>query len=655
MHIHKFILFLIFIFFNFKLEAQEKSEKAAKYKSLSERSISIDQSVPSLLQEADRVKNSDPSKALDLVEQALATSITQKSTYNEAKCYIMLGKINEGLKEPSLAIQNYSDAYQRLAKSYQRTADFIETLEGLGRANFELKNFNESKRFYESLISKDLTEDKRVEYELRLAEIDLELGQAPKARERVSQLEPSATYNKSNTLRKKGKVVKARSYADEDNFEAAEQTLLADDFGSAGTDLEISSEEEKMNDIEADELINIYKEQNKKEEEIELREKIAVQKSKANQPLEATKQRQAIGEALIQQGKTNEAIDQLNQALVLAEATGNFEEQANASLSLAESYKKSGQLSKAVEQYEMHSKAIDNWMKQQEGHKSLKETLLRKQQDIQELTKDLALDESSYLLEERTSELQAQQLEVQRVWIYGLVVLLVLVILGSYLIYRKAEETKRVGQLLALKSLRSQMNPHFIFNALNSVNQFIALNDERAANKFLSEFSKLMRIVLDNSQKEFISLREEKEMLGLYLKLEHYRFRDHFEYEFNVDSNIDLDEIDIPPMLIQPYIENAIWHGLRYKNDQGKLKVEIVENGNGVKINIEDDGIGREASKLLKTSSQKKGNSVGLKNTNERIAIINNVYNTNFSIHINNLHKDKSGTKVEIIVPTNHG
>lgn len=655
----KNILILVICFLVIgKGNAQEKSKKTSKYKSLTERNISVDQSVPGLLEEAEAIIKTNPSGSLDLVEQALATSITQKSLFNEAKCYILLGKINEHQNELELAIQNYLSAFQRLTKSYTNSEELKTTLEGLGRVNYELGNFEDSKQFYEQLSQTEIDENKRLEVELKLAENEVELGETPQALERVSQLEPSSTYNQSRRLQSKGRVVKARAYAKEDNFEAAEESLGAapiEEEADAESEMQYKLSEVVMEDIEANELLNIYQEQDKKEDEIALREKIAVSKTAANKPLQATKQRQAIGKVLIEQGKTSEAIEQLKKAAILADTTGNSEERASAYFALAEAYDKSGSNSLALQAYKVHSDALQLFIDEKQNQSSLRESLLRKQQDIQALTKDLALDESSYLLDETTLELQDQQLKSQRLLIYGLMALLILVIIGASFIHRKAKQTKRVGQLLSLKSLRSQMNPHFIFNALNSVNQFVALNDERAANKFLADFSKLMRMVLDNSQKEFITMREEHEMIALYLKLEHYRFRDQFEYSFEIDSTLDLDEIEIPPMLIQPYIENAIWHGLRYKEEKGSLNVRISQHGAGVKIGIEDDGIGRFASKQLKTDNQKKKNSVGLKNTLERVSIINQVYKTNYSISISDLNDDRSGTKVEILTPSNHG
>ncbi|MEO9966601.1 MAG: histidine kinase [Reichenbachiella sp.] len=656
-------LFLFLLLSTATVMGQEKSKKS-KYESLSRRNISTDQSVPALLLEAEQLMYQDAAAALAKVEQALATSITLKSTFEEARCYLTLGKINESLNELELAYQNYFESYQRLKKNYRTTKEYRVALEGMGRSAFELQNFVDANRYYELLLTETSEEQKKLEIELKLAEIEVALGDSPKALERVSQLEPSTTYKESNSLQSRGRAIKARAFAQQEDFEAAENALVPSEIKSDQGDVsydedevmeEIVVAEDFLQDEEAEELLNIYQQQDRKEEELALREKIAVNKADANLPLQATKQRQAIGKVLRSQGRTSDAIEQLEKAAVLAEKTSDFREQAKVYSSLAESYNHSGNSTKALNAYKKYSLAMEGLLQQEQEQRSLRETLLKKQQDIQELTKDLALDESSFKLEETTTALQAQQLNAQRILIYGLLIVLILVLFGSVLIYRNAKKIKKTGQLLALKSLRTQMNPHFIFNALNSVNQFIALNDERAANKFLAEFSKLMRMVLDNSQKDFISMREEQELLTLYLKLEHYRFRDQFDYDFEIDPSIDLDEVDIPPMLIQPYIENAIWHGLRYKEERGHLQVNMIRNEGGIQISVEDNGIGRKESGRLKTANQKKKNSVGLKNTLERVSIINAVYQTNFEIKITDLDGEHAGTRVEILTPLKHG
>jgi LytS/YehU family sensor histidine kinase len=220
------------------------------------------------------------------------------------------------------------------------------------------------------------------------------------------------------------------------------------------------------------------------------------------------------------------------------------------------------------------------------------------------------------------------------------------------IIYRNSKEKRRANELLALKSLRSQMNPHFIFNALNSVNSFISKNDERSANKFLSEFSKLMRMVLENSHEDFVSLTQELAVIQLYVKLEHYRFRDKFDYTYNLDDTIDAEHYDIPPMLIQPFIENAVWHGLRYKEEFGKMSVDIYEENRCIIVEIKDDGIGRAKSKNLKTKNQNQ-QSKGLKNTEERLKLINKLYKKNYHLSISDLDTGPPdpGTHVKLLLP----
>ena len=175
----------------------------------------------------------------------------------------------------------------------------------------------------------------------------------------------------------------------------------------------------------------------------------------------------------------------------------------------------------------------------------------------------------------------------------------------------------------------------------------------RTANKFLSEFSQLMRLVLENSQEDFIPLQKEQEILSLYLKLEHYRFRDKFDYELDFEKGINAEVIDVPPMLIQPYIENAIWHGLRYKESMGKLLVHFRMHEGNLMVEINDNGIGRKKSAELKTENQKMHNSTGLKNIRERLAILNKVYKADFRVSVED-PVEESGTLVKIYIPLNN-
>ncbi len=230
---------------------------------------------------------------------------------------------------------------------------------------------------------------------------------------------------------------------------------------------------------------------------------------------------------------------------------------------------------------------------------------------------------------------------------------LILVTIGILYLRHISKQRKIANQQLALRSLRSQMNPHFIFNALNSVNSFISLNDERAANNFLSEFSSLMRSVMENSEYDFISLSKELEIIHIYLQLEHHRFKDKFTFNLDIEEELNEEEFNLPPMLIQPYIENAIWHGLRYKKEMGHLDVTIQNDNGDLRITIKDDGIGREKSKEFKTSNQKKNKSIALQNIKHRIRIFEDLHKIKIIEKIEDLHPEKEdkGTMVTLIIP----
>jgi LytS/YehU family sensor histidine kinase len=198
------------------------------------------------------------------------------------------------------------------------------------------------------------------------------------------------------------------------------------------------------------------------------------------------------------------------------------------------------------------------------------------------------------------------------------------------------------------------MNPHFIFNSLNSINQYIAQNDEIAANKYLTSYSRLMRNIMENSSKDFIKLEKEIELIKEYLDLEYLRFPDKFDYKILIDEHIDTNAVFIPNMILQPNLENAIWHGLRYKEEKGVLKLQFVQEKNRLKITIEDDGIGLKASGQIKTKHQKMHKSRGLNNINERIKLLREIYRIDIQMQIDEKHAPETGVRLAIRLPLIH-
>ncbi|MEM7187749.1 MAG: histidine kinase, partial [Bacteroidota bacterium] len=167
-------------------------------------------------------------------------------------------------------------------------------------------------------------------------------------------------------------------------------------------------------------------------------------------------------------------------------------------------------------------------------------------------------------------------------------------------------------------------NPHFLFNCLNSINSFIIKNEQEKASEYLSKFSMLIRKVLSNSKASKVTLADELEALELYIEMEALRFNNSFEHSITVGKEVEKDYLEIPPLIIQPYVENSIWHGLMHKsNGTGRLHVDIQQEDDTLICTIEDNGIGREAAGRIKSRSVVKRKSFGMNITKERLEHIN--------------------------------
>jgi ligand-binding sensor domain-containing protein len=230
-----------------------------------------------------------------------------------------------------------------------------------------------------------------------------------------------------------------------------------------------------------------------------------------------------------------------------------------------------------------------------------------------------------------------------------------LLIASLILIYIKQLKQKadQKQNALRLQSLQGQMNPHFIFNSLNSINYFISKNDALSANRYIADFSKLIRSILYNFNSDFISLEKETESLEEYLKIEHLRFGDKFNYKIIMNSEIVPGQFKVSPGLVQPFVENAIWHGVRgLERRKGNVVVTYTLENEKLDCTIEDDGIGRKNAEALKSKIDQKV-SRGIFIVTERLNIINKLQKSNYQIIISDLYPDKqeTGTKVIIDIP----
>jgi sensor histidine kinase YesM len=217
----------------------------------------------------------------------------------------------------------------------------------------------------------------------------------------------------------------------------------------------------------------------------------------------------------------------------------------------------------------------------------------------------------------------------------------------------KTEFNKQLAQA-ETKALRAQMNPHFIFNSLNSINSFVMDQKHEIASDYLIKFSKLIRLILDNSRSETISIDKELETLKLYVLLESARFDNKFKCVYLIAEDVNTNTIMIPPMLLQPFVENAIWHGLMQKETDGTITIEIKQQKEEfLNISITDDGIGREKAAELKSKSATH-KSQGLKVTSQRIEMMNKLNSKGAQVQIIDLKDDQghaTGTRVELIIP----
>ena len=207
---------------------------------------------------------------------------------------------------------------------------------------------------------------------------------------------------------------------------------------------------------------------------------------------------------------------------------------------------------------------------------------------------------------------------------------------------------------LKLTSLLSQMNPHFIFNALNSIKLYIINNEPKNAAHYLNKFSKLIRRILEASTTKETTLQEELETMDLYMTLENIRFNNEIDFQIKVDENLNLNAIKVPPLVLQPFLENAIWHGLSSKKEDKKVLLVITKKGNHfLKIKIKDNGIGRIASAKIKSDKSINRKSLGIDLSKERLGNFVNKLKSNYSIIYKDLMQNEkaTGTKVVIKIP----
>ena len=375
---------------------------------------------------------------------------------------------------------------------------------------------------------------------------------------------------------------------------------------------------------------------NQHEEAIELNKQLVEEARLTNNPKIEVNQLQQLATSYFDAGESSGGILSLQEAYHTALEKGLTLDAKNVLEQIVLQYQKERKTSLALEAYSDYIGKL--------------ETLIKNDSTLFDEKFFLLLEEKITQLEKERSlkdELITRTNRFNHVLIGSIVLILLSLAVISKILYDNLRKNKKI----ALQSLRREMNPHFIFNSLNSVNRFIADNNEREANKYLSSYSKLMRAIMENSNKDFVPLSVELEQLRDYLSLEQLRFRDKFTYTIQADEALDMDSLLIPNMLIQPQLENAVWHGLRYKEETGILSLTVVREDKTICVTVEDNGIGLKKSAELKTGHQKAWHSRGITNTRERIELLNHLYHTKIKMEITDKNGETTGVVVKLRFP----
>ncbi len=375
------------------------------------------------------------------------------------------------------------------------------------------------------------------------------------------------------------------------------------------------------------------------------------------------------------------AIDIFNKSLTLCIETENKNAQATALNGMAQVYILLNDYSKA-ENYSLQSLELSKELKQIQWQTNAYQALAliyEKQKKYEQALygyKNYVLLRDSVMDEEKKSEITQKEMQfefekkealakaelskqkIMRNAVTGGAAVLLIAAFMSFIFYRKrtdAIQKKKEAEFRSevseteMKALRAQMNPHFIFNSLNSVTDFLSKNDVTAAENYLMRFAKVMRMILENSEQKEISLSEELRSLELYMQLESQRLKNKFSYEIKVDESIDKENTVVPPLILQPFVENSIWHGISPKPGNGKINIEIRKEGDMIICIVEDNGVGRRKTEQISTGikhGEKK--SIGMKITRSRIDILNRIKKSKAAVELFDLPE---GLRVEVKLP----
>ncbi|MDX2174815.1 MAG: tetratricopeptide repeat protein [Bacteroidota bacterium] len=367
-----------------------------------------------------------------------------------------------------------------------------------------------------------------------------------------------------------------------------------------------------------------------------------------------------IGIVLKKMHKYAEAINKFESALKQAKKNNHLGFMSRLLPHMADCYYKVNSFQKAYEcqkQFEEVTKASNENYEQETILKHNIEYSFEKQLFEDSIRNDQNILKLQFENEKKLSIKDEKQKRNILIYIFGFSIIIII----GFIIYvfQKQKANLKIKDS-EIKALQSQMNPHFIFNSLNSVLEFISKSEKESSIKFLTKFSRLIRLVLEHSNKKTISLAEEIELLNIYIELEKIKTENGFDSVFDIDENLDIENYEIPAMLIQPFIENSIIHGIQNKIKlaelektiyKGELKISFLKNGEFLKCIVEDNGIGREKAQKIKNNKSFNHLSLGMRITKDRLDFISNYKCQIEYFDLKDTYNNSIGTKAEILIP----
>ena len=367
-----------------------------------------------------------------------------------------------------------------------------------------------------------------------------------------------------------------------------------------------------------------------------------------------------VGRGYVQLQQYDPAFHYLSQALQVSQQSNSKPLIRDAHLNLSNMYESKREFEKSLQhlkQYHIYKDSIFN----DESAEKLNELEIK--HEVADKVRHIALLEKEKQIQQSETKRQAT---INKIFLTGLILMSALAAVVVYafrqrvLIMKKdreIEEANLRSQLseLKIKALRAQINPHFMFNCLNSINRMIVKGDNENASIYLKKFSKLVRLIVENGEANRVSLENELTLIESYIQLEELRFKSKIGYEINIDGSIEKESTFLPPMVLQPFVENSIWHGLMNKNadEPGKIRISVKENKDVLLCLIEDNGVGREKSGELKALLPGKTKSVGIKITEERLQLLSRdrLRDLVKIVDLKDTFNAAIGTRVEIRIP----